>query len=166
MPEKERYLIGPGLRTKLREVISRVDGMADGSVSEIPTRLQDMRRNSGTALRLGTFTGSWNIMTKKTVTLFASTQTASVINICRPSIDCGTATYTATKYVVFGSVSGTQTAVELTPGVDCTATCSMTIGGVNFAGLPSFDPSKIQMLGHDSTYCLKWFDITTCSTAT
>lgn len=57
----------------------------------------------------------------------------------------------------------------------CTSTCSMDYAGVDFAALPGFDRTKIQLLGHssgttasDSTDCvsIRWYDITTCSTST
>lgn len=57
----------------------------------------------------------------------------------------------------------------------CTSTCSMDYAGVDFAALPGYDRTKIQLLGHssgttasDSTDCvsIRWYDITTCSTAT
>lgn len=56
----------------------------------------------------------------------------------------------------------------------CTSTCSMEYSGIDFSGLANFDQTKIQILGHssaatatDSTDCIsiRWYDITTCSTA-
>jgi hypothetical protein len=164
MSEKERYLIGPGLRNKLREIIRRVDGMPLGSSAEIPTRLQDMRRGGGggTTLKVGTFTGSWQTGTFKTVTITGSTNTVSVFNWCNPSVESGTSVTTATRYVIFGNASGTQSAVEIQAA---TATCSMVIGGVDFSSLPSFNATSVQLLGHEAG-CMKWFDVTACSTAT
>lgn len=164
---QERYLIGPGLRSKLREVIRRVDGLPQGGPgSEIPTRLQDPRRAGGTTLRVGTFTGSWQTGTFKTVTITGSTQTISVYNWCNAADGAGT----ATKYVLFGLASGTQSVVEIqgttgTSSTASTATCTMTIGGTDLGGLPSFNPLAVQVLGHDAAGCLKWFDVTACSTS-
>lgn len=166
MADNERYLIGPGLRTKLRELIRRVDGSPEGNAGvEIPTRLQDMRRGGGSPLKVGTFTGSWQTGTFRTVTITGSTQTVSVYNWCTPSIDSGTTASTAAKYVIFGNASGTQSVVEIQL-TNTTATCSMTVGGVDFATLPNYNATAIQLLGHDSGSCLKWFDITQCATAT
>jgi hypothetical protein len=61
----------------------------------------------------------------------------------------------------------------------CTNTCSMSVAGIDFSALPNFDGTKIQLLGHNKgqtatagtdAYCsnvasLRWYDITTCSTA-
>lgn len=62
-PPQERYLIGPGLRDKLREVIGRADGtpLGSGSRGSIPVRLQEIPRRGGggTTIRLGQFTGAW-----------------------------------------------------------------------------------------------------------
>lgn len=45
MAGTERYFVGPGLRDKLREVITRVDSMGAGeSGSTSPTSLQDLPR--------------------------------------------------------------------------------------------------------------------------
>lgn len=46
----------------------------------------------------------------------------------------------------------------------CTTTCVISVGGVDFSGLPHYG-SGTQMLGHDSNGCLRWFDVTTCATA-
>lgn len=164
MSDNERYLIGPGLRTKLREIIRRVDGTPIGSESEIPTRLQDPRRGGGSTLKVGTFTGSWQTGTYKTVTITGSTQTVQVYNWCNPSVNDGTAASTAAKYVIFGNASGTQSVVEIQAGSGTSPTCSMIIGGINFAALPTFNPLYTQILGHDASGCMRWFDVTYCAT--
>lgn len=167
MSGNERYLIGPGLREKLRELIRRVDGTpAKAEGYEIPTRLQDLRRGLGSVLKVGTFTGSWQTGTFKTVTITGSTQTIEVYNWCNPSINDGTAASTAAKYVIFGNASGTQSVVEIQAGSGTTPTCSMVIGGINFAALPTFNPLYVQILGHDTTGCMRWFDVTACASTT
>lgn len=47
----------------------------------------------------------------------------------------------------------------------CTATCSMSFGGVDFSGLPNYAETATQVLGHEAG-CIKWFNVTTCSTST
>ena len=165
MAENERYLIGPGLRDKLRDIIRRVDATPIGSSSEIATRLQDMRRGGGSSLRVGTFTGSWQTGTFKTVTITGSTNTISVYNWCNPSLDSTASPSTAARYVIFGNASGTQSAVEI-QAVTSTATCSMTYGSLDFSKIPSFNATALQVLGHNASACLQWFDITQCATAT
>jgi len=47
---------------------------------------------------------------------------------------------------------------------DC-GTCISLIGGVDFRVFPAYAHTSTQMLGHDGGGCIKWFDITTCATA-
>lgn len=48
---------------------------------------------------------------------------------------------------------------------DC-GTCNYEIGGIDFRVFPGYERTAVQMLGHDGGGCVKWFDITTCATAT
>lgn len=108
-------------------------------------------------LSVATFTGAWATGEYKTVTLVNSTNTASVYNWCNAAEDGG--------HVVFGKASGTNSAVEITMGG--TATCRMTLGGVDLTELDGYAAGDVQLLGHNSTGpCLQWYSITTCSTAT
>lgn len=116
-------------------------------------------------LRLGTFTGTWDINSYKTVTLSGSTQTASVYNWCTPVTGGDTANTSATRYVIFGRVMGTTSAVEIQLQTTA-ATCAMSMGGIDLTDLAGYDAGQIQLLGHNSTGpCLQWYSITTCSTA-
>jgi hypothetical protein len=73
MADKERYFIGPGLRDKLRDTITRVDGMPNGrGLDEIPTRLQSLPTPSGEPVRLGKTTAAWNKGSLATITLYES----------------------------------------------------------------------------------------------
>lgn len=47
---------------------------------------------------------------------------------------------------------------------DC-GTCNYEVGGVDFRVFPGYERTAVQMLGHDGGGCVKWFNITTCSTA-
>lgn len=47
---------------------------------------------------------------------------------------------------------------------DC-GTCNYEVGGVDFRVFPGYQRTATQMLGHDGGGCVKWFNITTCSTA-
>ena len=131
-------------------------------------------RGGGSALplKLATFTGNWETGTYKTVTLIDSTNTASVYNWCNPALGGDTSSATKSRYVIFGKVSGTNSAVEIQlRTTHCTAI--MTLGGVDLSKLPGFDAGVIQLLGHGeedtASTCsmgLQWYSITTCSTAT
>lgn len=124
------------------------------------------------SLRLATFTGNWETGTYKTVTLSGSTQTASVYNWCNPALGGNTASSTESRYVIFGRVGGTNSAVELQlRTTQCTA--SLTLGTLDLTALPGFSAGVIQLLGHGAqntaSTCsggLQWYSITTCSTST
>ena len=114
-------------------------------------------------LSVATFTGSWATGTWKTVTLVGSTSTASVYNWCNAAESDG--------HVVFGKASGTNSAVEIT--MAATATCRLTLGGVDLTTIAGYSSTEIQLLGHgaaeEGSTCvsgLQWYSISTCGTAT
>lgn len=112
-------------------------------------------------LSVATFTGSWATGTYKTVTLVGSTNTASVYNWCNAAESEGT----ATRHVVFGKASGTNSVLEISMGA--TSTCGMTLGGVDLKSLTGYVAGNVQVLGHNTTGpCLQWYSVTTCSTST
>jgi hypothetical protein len=47
---------------------------------------------------------------------------------------------------------------------DC-GSCVREIGGVDFRVFPGYARTAVQLLGHDGSGCIKWYDIFTCSTA-
>lgn len=47
---------------------------------------------------------------------------------------------------------------------DC-GSCISLIGGVDFRVFSGYTHTATQMLGHDGSGCVKWFNITTCATA-
>lgn len=120
-------------------------------------------------LQLGTFTGDWATGQYKTVTLTNTTQTVSVYNWCNPALGGNTSSSTESRYVIFGNVAGTQSAVEIQlRTTQCTAT--LTLGSVDLTSLPGFVSGDIQLLGHGAgstaSTCsggLQWYSITTCA---
>lgn len=121
--------------------------------------------NPSSPLRLGTFTGNWQTASYTTVTLHGSTQTASVYNWCNSAVGLSTNDTSCTRYVIFGKVRGTNSAVEIQLRPTC-STCQISLGSLDLKTLEGFDANKIQMLGHNSTGpCLQWYSVTTCSTA-
>jgi len=123
----------------------------------------------GKAFRLGTFTGDWSLNEFKTVTFYnvtATPNTASVLNLCVPSIGFSTANTSEARYVIYGKVKYTTDFVAIEIQQANTATCVMTLGGVNLKNLPGYTGNQIQMLGHNESACLQWYSITTCGTAT
>ena len=90
------------------------------------------------ALKLATFTGNWETGTYKTVTLSGSTQTASVYNWCNPALGGNTASSTQSRYVIFGKVGGTNSAVE----IQMQATSHEQIRVCTFTGSWSINQTK------------------------
>lgn len=165
MAQQQKYFIGPSLLSDIRQTITRVDAIAPRiSGADQPVRLQEFRQSDVTfRLQRGTFTGAWNIGSTSVVTIAGSTNTIQVTNYCTPV--GGTTSSTQTFNVIFGTVMGTVTAVEVQQN-----TCVMTIGGVAINQIPGYSAGVIQLLGHNtsSTVChnLQWYSIATCGAAT
>ena len=47
---------------------------------------------------------------------------------------------------------------------DC-GTCVSAVGGVDFRVFPGYSRTTEQVIGHDTSGCIKWFSTTTCATA-
>ena len=100
MPQNERYFIGPGLRDKLRDVITRVGGMPDQTVgATIPTRLQTMGGPAGASIKAVTFTGSWAIDSPKMVTFQGVTSTPNTVMATNQLFTIGDACTTQVAYI-------------------------------------------------------------------
>lgn len=126
----------------------------------------------GLRLKLGTFTGNWETAQWTTVTMHGSTQTVSVYNWCNPAVGASTSNTNESRYVIFGKVAGTQSAVEIQMrATQCTST--LVLGSLDLKKLPGFVATEIQMLGHGkgdtASTCsggLQWYSITTCASST
>lgn len=73
MESKESYRIGPGLRTKLRQMVDAFDGRSiGGGASGIPTVSQEMFRRvgGGPFIRLCKTTSAWDKGTIATLDLY------------------------------------------------------------------------------------------------
>lgn len=165
MARQEKYFIGPQLLGDIRRVVGRADGepyRVNGAAQDV--RLQEMARR-GTLLKRGTFTAAnWAVGGTMVVTIQGETNTVSVTNYCVPVK--GQTNATQTLNVIYGSIMGTMTAVEIQQP---TATCTMIVGGVDFTTLPGYQAGDIQLLGHAagdtaSTACLglQWYSVTQC----
>jgi hypothetical protein len=47
---------------------------------------------------------------------------------------------------------------------DCPG-CISEVGGIEFAIFPGFEKTQTQILGHDASGCVRWYDIFACQTA-
>jgi hypothetical protein len=79
---QERYFLGPGLRDKLRETITRVDGMMDrqSGVKSQTVHQEMMPRSGDKVFRICTYTGAWSIDGLKTVTFKYKTTTPNTVS--------------------------------------------------------------------------------------
>jgi hypothetical protein len=123
----------------------------------------------GKTLRVGTFTGDWQINQSKVVTFYGVTSTpntATVVNLCNPSVGFSTANTAETRFVIYGKAKYTSDFVAVELQQAGTATCVLTLGGSDLSSLPGYSGGEIQLLGHNESACLQWFSVTTCATAT
>lgn len=118
----------------------------------------------GQGLNLGTFTGVWQTGQYTTVTLHGTTNTLNVWNWTTPAFGSDGNT-SCSRYVVFGSVKGTNSAVEIQLHPTC-QTCVTHLGSLDLTKLPGYSGAEIQLLGHNADACLQWYSITSCGTAT
>lgn len=114
-------------------------------------------------LKIGTFTGSWDVATYKTVTLSGSTTTVSVYNWTTPVVVPTTESH-CTRMVMFGRAAGRPSAVEIQLDATC-QTCLLSFGNVDLTALPGYADDEIQLLGHNKSACLQWYSIVNCSTS-
>lgn len=100
MKSQDRYFVGPGLRSKLRQMVDAFDGATIGSGgTKIPVRLQDGGFGGGgqPQIRLGKINSTWNKGAIKEVTrlhgdgaLFEPFETFDATNYFADIVvDCG-----------------------------------------------------------------------------
>jgi len=80
---EERYFIGPGLRDKLRETITRVDGMSPPQAASAGGMHQSLVRDMS-VFHIGTASGAWSKNGSKTVTwkyISATPNTVTAVNL-------------------------------------------------------------------------------------
>lgn len=127
----------------------------------------------GKSLTLATFTGEWKVNEFKVVCLYGATQTASVLNLCTPSVGFSTNNTAEQRFVIYGKVKRTTDNVVVEIQQAGTSTCTLTLGNVDLTALTGYDSAAIQVLGHaagdTASTCqgaLQWYSVSTCSTST
>lgn len=127
--------------------------------------------DSESTLRVGKYTGSsaWASGTCATITLWERAETGcspaekypaeSIENVANLSYDV-----MAGSWVVIGQAADGKWYLVEAGKTDSTTTCRRTIGGEDITTLPGWVETKVQLLGHDTSGCLKWFDILECDT--
>lgn len=145
---------------RIAKVVRQVEaGQRDAEPYGPGERLQSLPYK----LRLGTFTGNWEIGQYATVTVHETTQTVNVYNWCNAALGGNTSNTSATRYVIFGKVRDRQAAVEIQTNATPN-TCGLTIAGVSLTAFAGYVSNEIQLLGHNTTGpCLQWYSVTTCA---
>lgn len=154
----ERVVFTRPAADRIAKVVRKVES---GNRGGAPLVFDRVAAQSGSPLRLATFTGSWNTGAWKQVTLAGSTHTAHVYNWCNAF--SSNEDPCCPQAVIFGNAGGTNSVVELAVYSTC-ATCHINIGGLDLTTLPNYSGQAIQLLGHDSSACLRWYSVTSCST--
>lgn len=141
-----------------------------GSRDEAPLKFRRvLDALPGALLKLGTFTADWQIDALQTVTFYNVTSTpntASVRNLCVPSVGFSTSNTAETRYVIFSKVKYYTSEPLVIEIAQSTATCTLILGSVDLATIDGYVGDEEQLLGHDDGACLKWFSVTTCGTST
>jgi hypothetical protein len=154
-----------GAAERIAAVVRLVEqGERDGN----PLVYRKVDAVGGKTLRVGTFTGDWQINQSKVVTFYGVTSTpntATVLNLCNPSVGFSTANTSESRFVIYGKAKYTSgfVAVELQQAGTDTA-CVLTLGGSDLSSLPGYSGGSVQLLGHNESACLQWYSITTCAT--
>jgi hypothetical protein len=105
------FLIGPDLLGKIRRVTDTVDGMPTSTgITRIPTRLQDLPRGGGAAIRLAywTATASWFSVNPTSATSASNTKK---IQFAFPTAADQTATAMCINHMAFLPAISTSTLV-------------------------------------------------------
>jgi len=166
-------------------------GRAVRVVERLPPQLQNTgpatpEVSRGVRLLLAKHESSngWAVNASAVVTIHNGTPgtlaSASTIVAYNQFLTIPSGTACTTRWVALGHNGFGWYAVAREPACTDTAfTCSMTLAGIDFSAVTGFDGTKIQLLGHNKSqtgtagtdaYCsnsasLRWYDITTCSTA-
>jgi hypothetical protein len=148
MPRTEKYFIGPGLLSDIRQTITRVAGMPDktqGATFRVGNLDMPPRRGGGGGgleAALVTFTGTWSRGSTRGLAVQGDTTAAvrnDYINL-NPSSECD---------AVAVRVSNVWQLVQ-----------------VDFGVQPGYSGTVTQVLGHDASGNAMWISTITCSTNT
>jgi len=144
--------------TRIAKVVRIVE--AGDRQTEIPANAP--RFENVPFLRLGTYTGAWATSAYNVVTISGTTNTANVKNWCSPAY--GSTTSTEKKKVIFATIKGTASVVEIQV-LGTASTCFLSLDSVDLRTLSGYLAGAIQILGHNSTGpCLQWYSVATCTT--
>lgn len=122
----------------------------------------------GVRLLIGQHSGSsWATGSTAVVTVYngAPGSVASAVTVAAYNhyIPFGSDTNCTNRWVALGHNGFGWVPVD---SLSACGTCVSEAGGIDFRALPNYSRTTEQVLGHDTSGCIKWFDTTTCATAT
>lgn len=129
----------------------------------------DQKATPGVRLLMGKHSGSsWPQDTTAVITVYNGTaegsiRSAGTVIAYNHYIEFGEDTVCSSRWVALGHNGFMWLPVD--SNSEC-GTCIPEIGGVDFRIFPGYERTTEQVLGHDAAGCIKWFDTTTCATAT
>lgn len=105
MARTEKYFLGPGLLSDIRQALLRVDAIAPSTSGVVSDVLLDRlpERGPGSAIRAVEFTGSWNINSLKEVTFQGVSTTPNTVSATNQLFTIGDACTSQVAYI--GKVS-------------------------------------------------------------
>jgi hypothetical protein len=105
MARTEKYFLGPGLLSDIRQTLLRVDAIAPSTSGVVSDVLLDRlpEKPGGSAIRAVTFTGSWNIDALKVVAFQGITSTPNTVMATNQLFTIGDACTAQVAYI--GKVS-------------------------------------------------------------
>lgn len=110
------------------------------------------------AIRVVTFTGSWNKDSAKTVTFKFQATTPNTVSAT--NLLCNVTPDTASTATV--AIIGKDGTAWYYVNHECRTGC-LVLGSVDLKELPNYSANQEQLLGKGTNDCLKWFSVTTCT---
>lgn len=150
---------------RIAEVVRKVEG-GDRNIPPLPLRTA---YDDGDPVRIGKVSEDWAVGTCATVTIWEglaslgvceptqSSPAVEIENVRNLSHDVQAQSWVA----IAKAADGSWYLVEA-GSPDDSGSCRQTIGGEDLTTIPGWDGSAVQLLGHDASGCLKWFDTEAC----
>lgn len=109
-------------------------------------------------------TSSWATGTTAVVTIYNGDTLASAVTVVARNqlLHIGTSQTCDSRWLALGHNGWGWYAIAQRR--DSTATCTMEVLGVDFSTVANYQSTATQILGHESG-CIKWVDVTNCTTA-
>ena len=107
--QPQAFLLGPGLASKIKETIARVDGTpVGGGGSRIPTALSGDMPRSSRVFRVCTADGEWALNAVKEVKYYGVTSTPNTVSVINKLVSLPPPKSTASSRIVNIAKDGTQ----------------------------------------------------------